>query len=69
MENRTQTLADAFPREQQRVRELLTVYEGIPTGGFGAAMLRQTLDRAERAAISGDITQILTSYQELKDCQ
>lgn len=69
MENRTQTLADAFPREQERVRNLVKVYDQIPAGAFGAAMLRQALSRAEKAAISGDITAILSSYEELKGCK
>lgn len=69
MENRTRTLADAFPREQERVRELVKIYDGIPTGAFGAALLRQALRRAEKAAISGDITEIMRSYEELKGCK
>jgi hypothetical protein len=69
MENRTQTLADAFPREQERVRELVNVYDEIPTGAFAAAMLRRILEDSETAAMSGDITAVLRSYEELKGCQ
>ena len=69
MENQTQTLADAFPREQERVRELVKIYDEIPTGAFGASMLRLVLTRAEQAAMSGDITAVLRSYEELKGCQ
>ena len=32
------SLAEEFPKEQQRVRELLPLYDSIPTGAFGAAM-------------------------------
>lgn len=69
MENRTQTFADAFQREQERVRELVKIYDEIPTGAFGAAMLRQALSRAEQAAMSGDVIAMLRSYEELKGCQ
>jgi hypothetical protein len=62
-------LAEELPKEQQRVRELLTVYEGIPTGGFGAMMLRQALTRAEQAAASGDVVAMLRSYEALKGCK
>lgn len=64
------SLADAFPEEQQRVRELLQVYRDLgPVGMFGAAALEQTLRRADKAASSGDATEMLRSYAELKGCQ
>lgn len=63
------SVGEDFPKELQRVRELVPLYDAIPTGAFGAMMLRQVLDRAEKAAISGDIVAMLASYQELKGCQ
>ena len=63
------SLAEELPKEQQRVRELLEVYNTIPTGAFGAMMLRQALGRAEQAAPSGDVVAMLRSYEELKGCQ
>lgn len=60
------SLAEEFPKEQQRVRELLPLYDSIPTG---AAMLHQVLTRAEQAAASGDVIAMLRSYEELKGCQ
>lgn len=59
-------LAEALPNEQRRVRELLPLYDAIPTGAFAATMMRQALDRAERAASSGDLIAMLQSYEELK---
>ena len=63
------SLAEDFPQEQQRVRDLLPLYDSIPTGAFGAMMLRQALTRAEQAASSGDVVAMLRSYEELKGCQ
>jgi hypothetical protein len=63
------SLVEAFPAEQERVRDLLSVYETIPTGGFGAMMIRDVLKRAEQAAISGDVVAMLRSYEELKGCK
>ncbi|HBJ75258.1 MAG TPA: hypothetical protein DDY86_07085 [Syntrophaceae bacterium] len=58
------TIGEDFPREQRRVRELLAVYQSIgPNGAFGAAMIEQTLSRAEAAAISGDMVAIVRSYK------
>lgn len=70
MSEQIQTVGDAFPIEQARVRELLTQYKAIgPAGMFGAAMIEQTLQRADQAAISGDIIAILRSFEELKGCE
>jgi hypothetical protein len=63
------SLGDAFPREQERVRELLTLYQTIPTGAFGAMMLKGVLQRAEQAAAGGDVVAMLGSFEELKGCQ
>lgn len=68
-ETKMESLAQEFPKEQQRVRKLLGVYNTIPTGAFGAMMLRQVLTRAEQAAASGDVIAMLRSYEELKGCQ
>lgn len=63
------SLAEDYPKQQQRVRDLLPLYDAIPTGAFGAMMLRQVLTRAEQAAASGDVVAMLRSYEELKGCQ
>ena len=49
-----------------RARELLEVYEGIPTGGFGAMMIRQAIEHAERNMQLGDTVEMLKAYGELK---
>lgn len=65
------SLGEDFPKQQARVRELLTVYLGLPggAGAFGAAMLEQTLQRADAAAMSGDVIAMLRSYEEMKNCE
>lgn len=60
-------LAEALQEEQQRVRELLSIYDAIPTGVFAAAMMRQSLALAEQAAASGDVVAMLSAYEDLKD--
>jgi hypothetical protein len=61
------TIGEEFPKEQARVRELLGIYQsiGVP-GRFGAMMIEQALQRADKATISGDVIAILRSYEELK---
>lgn len=61
-----QNLVDALPKEQARVRELLPLYDAIPTGVFAAAMMRNALAHAERSAASGDAIEMLRAYEVLK---
>lgn len=61
------TVGEDFPNEQARARELLAEYKKLgPAGRFGAAVIEQTLKRADAAAISGDVVAVLAAYQELK---
>jgi predicted Ser/Thr protein kinase len=68
------SVGEAFPLEQQRVRELLDQYrslDGMPGVNvkFAIAAIEQVVRRAEAAAMSGDIVAILRSYEELKGCE
>jgi hypothetical protein len=60
-------LAESLSEEQQRVRELLPIYDAIPSGVFAATMMRQSLARAEQAAASGDVVKMIAAYEDLKD--
>ena len=46
----SESLAEALPKEQARVREILSVYDSIPGGALAASMMRSSLAEAERAA-------------------
>ena len=61
-----ESIAEALPKEQERVRALLSLYEKIPTGVFAATMMRQSLAQAERAAAAGDVVGMLAAYQDLQ---
>ena len=64
------SVGEAFPLEQARVRELVKAYEDLgAVGAFGAAMIKDVLARADKAALSGDVVQILQAYEELKGCE
>lgn len=61
------SLAEALPKEMERVREVLGLYRQIgPAGMFGAAMIEQDLRAADRAVMSGDVVAMLRSYQALQ---
>ena len=64
------TLGEELPKEQARVRELLGIYKSLgPRANFGALMIEQVLQRADQAAISGDLVAMLRSIKELKGCE
>lgn len=65
------SVGEDFPRQQERVRKLRELYLQLPggVGSFGAIHLDQVLGRAAEAQSSGDVLQILRSYQELVECK
>lgn len=63
----TETLADALPKEQARVRKVLAAYQEIgPVGMFAAAFIEQDLQAADKAVMSGDVVEMLRCLQVLK---
>jgi len=64
------SVGEDFPLQQARVREIQKHARDIgPAGGFLVATCEQALRRSERAAISGDLAEILASYEELRGFQ
>ena len=60
------TLADALPKEIERVQELLPLYDAIPTGIFAALMMRNSIQAAHHTMMSGDVLGMLRCYEDLK---
>ena len=64
------TIGDDFPKQQSRVREILSRYHAIGlAGSFGAMMIEADLHTADEALASGDIVRILRAYQILKEIE
>ena len=64
------TLGDDYPKEQERLRKLIQVYTDLgPVGTFGKVMIEDVLRRADRAAIEGDLTSMISVYQEMRECK
>lgn len=62
------SLGEDFPKEQARCREVLSQYREIgPPGRFGALMIEDMLRRADRAAMSGDVIEMIRVYEEMRD--
>ena len=57
-----------FPKELARVREVKQNYLTIgPAGIFGATLIEQDIQAAERALASGDVIEIVKAYARLKE--
>jgi hypothetical protein len=64
------TLGDLYPVQQARCRELLVAYRELgAVGFFGHAYISGVLERADKAAISGDVVEMLQSFEEMKGCE
>lgn len=60
------SVGEAFPMQQARIRECLQNGREIgPAGAFYCMVAEDLLRRADAAAMSGDITLILSVYQEM----
>ncbi len=63
-----ESLAEALPEEQKRVREILGHCKEVgPAGLFGVAMIEKSLEMADKAVMSGDVTQMIVAYNDLKE--
>jgi len=60
-------LIEGIQAELERNRELLKDYLEIPTGAFGATMIKLGIEAAEKAIAQGDTVQMLRCYNELKE--
>jgi hypothetical protein len=68
MSESIETLGDALPKEMARVRDdLMPQYLaiGIP-GMFTLSMMRNSLDNAAKAMVSGDVVAMLRAYNDLR---
>jgi hypothetical protein len=62
-------LIEGILEEIDRNQELLEVYKKIPTGGFGAAMIRGKIEAAKKAMATGDTIGMIQCYADLRDSE
>jgi hypothetical protein len=62
------SLGEELPNEIRRVTGLIEIYASLPgnVGAFAIAMMRGALDKATRAMATGDVVQMIRSYEDLK---
>ena len=64
------SLGEALPKEQARVRELVQIYRDPDLNGAGeiaARMMEAALKAADQAVMNGDIAAMIRAYNDLKD--
>lgn len=65
----TESLGDAFPKEQKRIRKLIYQYETIGPGGrFAIAIFEDLLQRADKAVMEQDCIAMIGIFQEMQEC-
>ena len=57
---------EELQKEITRCEELLKMYEEIPTGFFGASIIRQKLSQAKEAKTDDEIKMALKDLEELE---
>ncbi len=64
----TETLGTALPKEMTRVRDVVIppYIEIGPAGAIALAMMRASLDRAQKALAEGDVVAMMQAYEDLK---
>lgn len=64
------SLAEAFPKEQARLRELLKAYHEIgPPGMIGAALIEATLREADEAVASQDVVRMVAVFKKMQETE
>jgi len=59
-------LVQGMLEELARARELLKVYEDIPTGAFGAAVIRAAIKDAEQSMAVQDLPDMIRAFKALE---
>jgi hypothetical protein len=65
----SESLGEALPKEQARVRELILEYRDPMLNGAGeiaARMMELDLQETDRVVMSGDVIAMIRCYQTLK---
>ena len=66
MTRQIESVGDDYPKQQARLRKAIAAYESIgPAGAFAVTWMRDLQERADKAAISGDIVEIVRCYKEM----
>lgn len=63
----SENLIEGLRRELDRNREILGYYEEIPTGVFGAAMIRESIRKGDEALNNMDTVEMLRAFKDLQD--
>lgn len=66
MTTNPENIIEGIQRQCDRAREILPLYDEIPTGVFAATMMRNSIKAAEAAIASGDVLAMLAAYKDLE---
>lgn len=63
-----ENIIEGVQRQCNRVRDLIPQYESLPNGAgsIAVALMRASIQLAEQAIASGDVTQMIGAYRDLE---
>ena len=62
----SESLAEALPREIERVQDLIVIYMSVPMGYFAASLMKESIRQAHKAMTEGDVVGMLHAHEDLK---
>lgn len=63
-----ESLGEAFPKQQARLRTMLAYGKEIgPAGAFYCAMIEDVLQRADKAVMAQDLPTMISIYKEMQE--
>lgn len=62
-------IIEGIQKQTERCRELVKLYEEIPTGVFGKTMILADIREGEAAIASGDVVRMIAAFKALEGCQ
>lgn len=66
----SETLGEAFPKEQARLRQCVIHGKEIgPAGAFYCAVIEDILRRADKAVMEQDLPAMIAIYKEMKEVE
>jgi len=67
----SENLVEAMQKEIKRNRELLDLYRELPNGAgkFAEMMIEMKIEHAITVLAGGDVVEIMTSYEDLKNSE
>jgi hypothetical protein len=59
-------IIEGIQEQNNRVRDLIEIYNSVPNGHFAAALMKVAIKEGEGAIASGDTIRMIAAYRDLE---